>query len=490
MSWFLGCLARSSRSVRRFRADDSGNIAIMLGLTLVVLMLAIGAAVDIGRWLHARDQTLAAIDAAVLAGGRALQTTNGDKNAAIAAATKFYDENVRSRFPVTDDSVKFAVAGNGMGLNATGNAYIKTPFLQFASISKLPLISTAQTKFDGMGSQIGMKGGGDTEISVMLDITGSMAGQKLKDLKSAAKLLIDTVTTTNGGGKYTTKIALVPFSEDIHLPTTSALSAARGTSWPSTRSITSGSGRNAVTTTYYLTDCVVERMSTTTRYTDDAPGTNKYVTAHYTTSTTGSGNNKKGSCTVPASSAIQPLTSDTSLLKNKIDGLSAVGGTAGHLGTAWAWYALSPNWNSLWSADNRAQAYPTLDSSGKPVLVDGKQPVKKVAILMTDGDYNTQYDSNGISVDYTTYPTSSTKCPNATNGCSVPQALALCTAMKKKGIDVYTVGFDVGKNSLAAQTLSSCATDATKYYNADDGEELKNAFGDIAVKLTTVYLSK
>ena len=52
----------------------------------VVLMLAIGAAVDMGRWLHARDQTVAAIDAAVLAGGRALQTNGADKAGAVAAA--------------------------------------------------------------------------------------------------------------------------------------------------------------------------------------------------------------------------------------------------------------------------------------------------------------------------------------------------------------------------------------------------------------------
>jgi len=50
--------------------NRSGNVAILFGLIAVVLMLTIGAAVDIGRWLNARDQTLAAIDSAVLAGAR------------------------------------------------------------------------------------------------------------------------------------------------------------------------------------------------------------------------------------------------------------------------------------------------------------------------------------------------------------------------------------------------------------------------------------
>ena len=63
-------------STTRYRDDASGNIAIVFALMGVVLMLAIGAAVDVGRWLNARDQTVAAIDAAVLAGGRALQTNS------------------------------------------------------------------------------------------------------------------------------------------------------------------------------------------------------------------------------------------------------------------------------------------------------------------------------------------------------------------------------------------------------------------------------
>ncbi|MFA5900670.1 MAG: pilus assembly protein [Hyphomicrobium sp.] len=473
MMGFPRRLTGLSPNLRRFRSADAGNVGIIMALCLVVLMLSIGAAVDIGRWLHARDQTLAAIDAAVLAGGRALQMTNGDQPAAVAAATNFYNQNVKSRLPVIDDSVTFKVADNGMGLNASGNAFIKTPFLQFASIDKLPLISTAQTKFDGMGSQIGMKSGGDTEISVMLDVTGSMAGQKLKDLKKAAQLLVDVVTTANkSGGKYTTKLAIVPFSEDIRLPTSSARNLARGTSLPSKRTV--GSGRNK--TTYYLSDCVVERTGNQ-KYTDDAPASNRYVMGHYTTTTTGSGNNKKGDCTVPSDSYVQPLTSDTTLLREKIESLSASGGTAGHLGTAWAWYTLSPNWNSLWATDNQAKPYPD------PAAKDG---VQKVAILMTDGDYNTQYDSDGILANYG----STSYCPDAANGCSTTQALALCGAMKQKGIELYTVGFKVGAYSSAAQTLKTCATDDTKYYNADDGDALSEAFADIAIKLTTVYLSK
>jgi hypothetical protein len=52
------------------------------------------------------------------------------------------------------------------------------------------------------------------------------------------------------------------------------------------------------------------------------------------------------------------------------------------------------------------------------------------------------------------------------------------------------VGFEVGNNASAADVLSSCASEPGKYYNAEDEEELKQAFRDIALKLSSLYLSK
>lgn len=474
---------RGNRLLARFRQDRSGNTAILFAMMAVVLMLCVGAAVDIGRWLHARDQTVAAIDAALLAGGRYLQTESKDTAGAINIAKKFYNENVTSRIPVTDDTVTFTVADNNMAITASGNAYIKTPFLQLASIDKLPLIESGTAEFSKAEIAVGGNGGENLEIAMMLDVTGSMAGQKLKDLKDAAKDLIDIVVWKDQS-EYTSKVALVPFSEDVRLPTTAALNKARGTGLDATKTISNGWYGS---TTYYLSDCVVERAGSQ-RYTDAAPAAGQYVMAHYTQTYTqsgggggygwgygggwGSGGSKTGVCTIPAGSEVQPLTNDRDTLIDKIDGLSASGGTAGQLGTAWAWYTLSPNWSSLWPAQNRPEAY-------------GTEKLQKIAILMTDGEYNAQYSSDGILVDY-----GASTCPNAANGCSAQQAKALCTAMKAEGITVYTVGFALGGNQNAINTLNQCATDPTKFYNAEDGEQLKQAFRDIALRLSSLYLSK
>lgn len=448
----------------RFCADRSGNVAIVYALMAVVLMLAIGAALDVGRWLHARDQTIAAVDAAVLAGGRYLQTNSSDSAGAIATAQKYYNQNVSSRLPVTGDTIAFQIGGDGMSMTASGTAYIKTPFLQLASIDKLPLLSTAQTTFSQAQLAVGGNGGENLEIAMMLDVTASMAGQKLQDMKDSASDLINIVVWDDQS-KFTSKVAIVPFSEDIRLPSTTALSKARGTTLPSSKSVSS--------TTYYLSDCVVERTGTQ-KYTDAAPGAGQYVMGHYTSAFTGSGSSKKGVCTIPSTAAIMPLSSDKQSLLAKVTSLSAAGYTAGHLGTAWAWYTLSPDWSALWPSNTPA-AY-------------GAANLQKIAILMTDGEYNTQYDSNGISVNQNSTTTSS--CPQAANGCSTVQARALCTAMKAKGIVIYTIGFQLGGNQTAIDTLNQCATDAGKVYSADDGDQLRQSFRDIALKLTSLYLSK
>jgi len=414
----------SLRGPARFGTDRSGNVAILSALLAIVLMVAIGAAVDIGRWLHARDQTISAVDSAVLAGGRWLQTSPNDTAGAIATAQKFYAQNVASRIPVTDDSIAFQVGGDGMSMTASGTAYIQTPFLQFANIAKLPLLSTATTQFSQAQLAVGGNGGQNIEVAMMLDITGSMAGQKLSDLKSSATDLINIVVWDDQS-QFTSKVAIVPFSEDIRLPTTTAINAARGTGLATSNKVSN--------TTYYLSDCVVERTGTQ-KYTDAAPAKGQYVMGHYTSTFTGT-TTKKGVCTVPAGAEVMPLSSDKTSLLAKINSLSAAGGTAGHLGTAWAWYALSPNWSSLWPSSAPA-AY-------------GSDNLEKIAILMTDGEYNTQYDSNGIAVNQ-----NATSCPQAANGCSTAQALALCSAMKAKGITVYTVGFTVGDDQTAINTLT------------------------------------
>src|SRR5690606_14082633 len=129
--------------IAEFRDDRSGQVAMLFGLMAIVLFLLVGGAVDLGRWVHARTQTIAAIDAAVLAGGRALQVNASNKDAALQAARKYYTANVETRLPLKRDTVDFEVMDteNGTIVTARGSAAIETPFLKLANVPELPLIN-------------------------------------------------------------------------------------------------------------------------------------------------------------------------------------------------------------------------------------------------------------------------------------------------------------------------------------------------------------
>ena len=284
-------------------------------------------------------------------------------------------------------------------------------------------------------------------------------------MKDAANDLVDIVVWADQSS-YTSRVAIVPFSGDV-LPTASLFKSATGQNTtplpsPVVYSVTTGSGKKQKTTnyTYPATVCVAERPGQD--YSDTAPGTNHYVLREYTSS---------GSCSINSKGMLQPMTNDKTVLHDKITGLVDGGNTAGHVGTAWTYYMLSPNWASA------------LPNGSKPVAY-GTANTNKIAILMTDGEYNQEHDSKGVA-------TGSNGAGASVNGTDSPtQAKALCTSMKNSGIEVYTVGFDLGGNQTAINTLSNCATDTAHFYNSTTGDALKAAFRDIALKISTLYLAQ
>jgi len=452
---------------RRFLSDPRGDIAMMFGLMAMVMFIMIGTAIDLGRWLHAARVAVSAIDSAVLAAGRMLQVNALDESAALAAAERFYRDNTKERPQLKSDTIRFVTADGGTAITAEGAAFLETTVLNLAGLKQLPLLKLSGAEFSKAVLAVGGNAEESIEISLMLDVSGSMgSGTKFADMKSAAKDLVNIIVYDNQG-QYTAKVGLVPFSSYVR-PPLSVLAAVRG---PGPFNNQSPSMMNGNTITHRATNCVAERVGAN-RYTDVAPAAGNYVLPSYWNSAT---------CEMAASSEIVPLSNNRATLLSKIDGLTMSGSTAGHLGTAWAWYLLSPNWAPVMPAGSGAGAY-------------GNEKLKKIAILMTDGEYNTQYCSSGQHRgvrDKNSYGTSAQRgnC-TAPNGKSADQAVALCAGMKAKGITVYTIGFDLGGNATAINTLSSCATDPTKFYNAATGEQLKQAFRDIAVKVSTLYLSK
>ncbi len=487
----------SGSVLSRFARAEGGNVAMLFSLMSVVVVSMVGAAVDYGRWLNAHNQTQNALDSAVLAAGRTLQTTNGNATQSVAAANSYYAE-MKSRI-ATSDTVSFVSTKSNTTIEARGNAYIKTPFLSIIGIDRLPLMYDAQSKQAEATIAQGGNNGSSIEIGLMLDTTGSMSGQKLVDLKLAAKDLVDIVVWDDQSN-YTSRIALAPFANTVnvgdHFQAVTGLSAA---ALSHTETVQTGStpiytypascynnkgvlknscknkpqyitGSTPIYETVTIVDsvakakCVVERTGTN-EFTGVVPAAGAWINSwNVVTGST--------STTCPESSPIVPLTSDKTLLKNTIDGMVASGATAGALGTAWAWYLIEPDWGTIFTGSSKPDTYAKMTQLGE----QGQPLLQKIAILMTDGAYNThQAVQNG--------DTSSAAIAIRA------KAVSLCTAMKAKGIKVYTVGFQIGSNTDVVNTLSSCATDPTYFYNASSGEALRTAFRDIALKISNLRLS-
>lgn len=524
-------LGQRSQFAQDVANDVRGSIGIIFALCLVILVVALGAAIDLGRWQSARATTISALDGAVLAGGRYMQLNPGDVNEALEVANRFYRENVTGRVDFETDTVEFVMQDANTTLTAQGDADIATTFLHFSGIDSLSVVNGAASDFPRAIIETGGMGGSNIEVSVMLDVTGSMCddgqgpcstGSKIDALKSATEELINIVVKDDQS-THTSKVALVPFATRVRL-------APDGGGGPMMKALTNlepelsfwyndcvdssgeGGGESSGTwtchayQTHYKSNwkvmpCVTERHFNDGDIfdtTDDLPGPGKWLNAHdggrsllswdssdtAITSGTGTSNsdpgdtwnyNSVGECgDVDEGNEVLPLTSNKPALLAKVNDLNAYGGTGGALGTSWAWYTLSPNWAPIFPGEGTPGPYSdvtTLNSNGAPVL-------RKVAVLMTDGGYNTfrgWKDQPQQEVS--------------------DRALEVCTAMKAQGIEVYTVGFALnelpaGEAAVARTTLQTCGTDIQHFYESLTRDDLLAAFRDIGLRLSSLRLSR
>ena len=66
---------------------------------------------------------------------------------------------------------------------------------------------------------------------------------------------------------------------------------------------------------------------------------------------------------------------------------------------------------------------------------------------------------------------------------------ATCTAAKADGIVIYSIFVHIGSNGNSA-TLQNCASSTDKYYDLTSSASIKDAFKDIAQKITNLRVSQ
>jgi Flp pilus assembly protein TadG len=448
--------------LRRLKDDERGAILIYVTVALFPLLAVAGAAMDLGHVFLVKQKLTNAVDSASLMLGARRSLTPDESTALVEAV-------ISARYPGNLKSL--AVSNTVTQVNVTVTVTVPMTFMQILNTQSVDVTVSASA----------VRPQGKLEIALVLDRTGSMSGQKIANLKLAAKDLIDIVIWDNQTDDYYSKVAIVPYAAGVNVGTyaPSVRGPSRGTCLLFLCDIFQFLNAAGGSSQHNLSTCVSERTGPQA-FTDAAPSLLNLVGPNYPPPPVA--NNP---C---PSNSITPLTNNKTVLKGQIDLLQAAGSTAGHIGVAWGWYLLSPNWGYLWPSASRPAPYSDLallNARGDPLL-------RKIVILMTDGDFNTAYCQGVISRDSTSGSGSDAEHINcvAPNGSSFNQSESLCTNMKATGILVYTIGFNIGTGPSSARDLMTrCATDTPYAFLASTGDELRQVFRDIATRIASLRLT-
>ena len=211
LNTWIGGLTRAIGDFSRRMADDTrGNIAMLFGLSVPVLILMTVGGVDIHRASTVRVNLQDALDAAALSAARSPYTEDVDLQrvglASLRANLQAYPNitlnEAATSFVLNDDDVVIATSKVDVK-TLVANLFLP-PYGKFMD-DYLPV--GAHSEVDRSSRNI--------EVALVLDITGSMGGQRIIDLKAAAKDLVDLIVQPVQSPYYS-KVALVPYSNSVN----------------------------------------------------------------------------------------------------------------------------------------------------------------------------------------------------------------------------------------------------------------------------------
>ena len=435
---------RLTAFARRILRDTTAGTTTFVAFAAPVFVGALGVGIDTSVWYIEKRQVQQQADAAALGGAR-VKGLGQNNTTALAVATRDAQRNGFAASPTTTLTFNSPPTA-GSYANKSTAVEVKITKQLSSFFSSYLLGSSARTV---SGRAVGYTPYVQTrnlEVAMVLDLSGSMNGNtevsgltKLQAQKNAAKALLDIVIQPNQA-PYSSRVAVVPFSDSVNV----------GSAYFTT--VTNKTLQSATSTNPW--SGVVERPGSY-KFKDDPPSATygwfgdfktkkEYAYGPYPDYL-----DDLSSQTPGASNVIRPLSSNKDSLKTMVQGMSANGSTAGHIGLAWAWYTVSPKWNSIFTGTTLANAH------------DAAQTYKAI-VIMSDFDMNSYYEYN--------------------NGTSNYQFEQLCTQIKSSGVKIYTIGYGVSGTSNNTRRINCASNDAsaTYPYTTTTVEGMLDAFEAIA----------
>ncbi len=205
-SW--NCLGTASRRLQSFARDDDGFMSILALFLIMMVFTVAGFAVDIMRYDRERVKLQYALDRAVLAAADLDQELCPREVVRDYLSKEGLDQYLVGEIKVTPETCgDNAVQLQGKRkVEASAEMNIGTHFMKWSGVDTLASTATS----------IAEESIGNVEISLVLDVSGSMRGTRLYNLKNAAKDFIDEMVEKSEDGRLS--ISIIPYSEQVSVP--------------------------------------------------------------------------------------------------------------------------------------------------------------------------------------------------------------------------------------------------------------------------------
>jgi len=429
--------------------NREGNVAMILAIAIVPILVLVGIAIDLQNTNTSRSFIQYSVDNAVIAGAREMQA--GKSEAEITAyINDFVDGVVKAKnYAITCKPVEVSYTNGKQNIDATVKCAQETTLTALIGYQFLNFTVTS-------GSTYGI---GNVDVAFVFDISGSMGTTKMNNLKDAAYDAVDVLLPKKSSeqlGKVRlgmTSYSTMADAGDYFKAVTNQNPRRTYSETVCTRTNWWGDCTRYGTETHTVNNTCVKERTGPQAFTDSDPGPNAWIEpagATYSYSGWRGGGWTEESCnpTPPL-----PLTDSRNDLKKYIQNLRANGNTAGHIGIAWGWYLIAPEWKSVWPSASKPLGYKEPDSA-------------KAMIVMTDGEFNVEYNSG--------------------EGDSFNQAKKLCDNIKAEGVRIYTVAFQAPK--AGKQVLEYCASGTEYAFTPDSADELKDAYTKIAQSISDLRI--
>ena len=354
-------LSRGGEFVR----EEDGTILAFTAVILVILMVVAGMGVDIMRFETTRTELQQTLDRSTLAAASLTQELDSE-------------EVVRDYFDKAGlgDKLTSVVVTNGLNFrNVIAEAEAETNPIFIDLLDK-----NNQMELKAKGLSEAEQRITNVEIMLVLDVSGSMAGSKLSNLKTAAAEFVDTVLSADGEGRIS--IGIVPYNGQVNLPQymqsmynmteDHEVSNVNCADLPAS----AYTGLGLSTTLAMPVTGHVDTFSSTY-------GVGSYVHENNGQYSTPRAENRW--CLQQSNTQVRAPTNNIAQLQSVINNLTAGGATSINAGTKWGMALMDPGSRPVIAGAVTAGQTPAT-FLGRPFDY-GQDETMKVVVLMTDGEH-------------------------------------------------------------------------------------------------------